>query len=366
MTFKKKHLTNLLICGGFFICLSQQAAPVIKILNTSSKKYLSPKKVPLNVPIRIRWSISPSSGIKKQTILASKSKSFFGKKIEISGTDIKKDSEGTFSTLLMLPSKGNWYVKLKVQIKTRSYYSKYYSVQVVDSLLKEIEQQKGMYSHYGDSEPPAARWLLINYDGKNAIQDMKAAAKLKRFPVFSFYAILASPDVGKYKKWLITQAEAIGSCDNVCVVVLEPDRFASDKKNDPLLDWGIETIKSKAPNAAVFLDIGHSRWIPYKDIVNRVKKYKSYEMLDGFASNVSNFRPDKDEAAFALKLFKATGKPVIIDTSRNGLSSRTGKCPTTVHNPPRSQWEPGAPFAFHPKEKHILFNYHNKPHHEKD
>jgi len=365
MRLKREKLIILLLCCISLICLQQQAAPIIKILNADGKN-LTPERVPLNAPLRMKWSVSPGKGIKKQTILASKNKNFFGKKIEISGDDINSENDVTFSALLMLPSIDKWYIKLKVQIKTRSYYSKIYSVKVMESLIKQIESMKGMYSHYGNSEPPAARWLLIDYNGRIAKEDMKASLKEKKFPVFSFYSILAAPNIPTYKEWVITQAEAIGSCKNICVIVLEPDRFATNSKNDPLLDWAIETIKSKAPNAALFLDIGHSNWISCKDIVKRVKNYKSYKMIDGFASNVSNFRPDKDEAAFALKLFKATGKPVIIDTSRNGLSTRTGKCPSTVHNPPRNQWEPGKPFAFHPKEKHIIFNYHNKPHHEKD
>jgi hypothetical protein len=336
------------------------------MLNTDSRKNLKPKSLPFNTPIKVRWSIKNFKKIDKQTLIFAKNRTFSRKKTEIRTKDIKSEGDGVFSALILPSERGSWYVKVKVQIKARAFYSGVYNLEVTDSLLEQIPKMKGMYSHYGESQPPAARWLLFQYSGKNARYDMKTSAKEKTFPVFSFYALLAAPNHQAYKKWLITEAEAIGSYKNICVVVLEPDRFASDPKNDSILDWAIETIKSKAPNAAVFLDIGHSRWIPYKEIVKRVKKYNSYGMIDGFASNVSNFRPDKDEAAFAQKLFKATGKPVIIDTSRNGLSSRTGKCPTTVHNPPRSQWEPGAPFAFHPKEKHILFNYHNKPHHEKD
>jgi len=362
----KKRTITLLLFIVIFGSMQIYAAPIIKILNSDSRKCLNPKKIPLNTPLKVQWKVKTSKKIEKQTLLISENKTFSRNKMAISDKEINSENSGIFSALVLPKKIGKWYIKLKVQVKSRTFSSGIYSIEVTEPLLNKITKMKGMYSHYGKSEPPAARWLLFNYSGQNAQSDMRASAKEKKFPIFSFYALLAAPNIQAYKKWVIEQAEAIGKYKNLCIIVLEPDRFASNTKNDPILDWAIATIKSKAPNAAVFLDIGHSRWIQPKDIVRRVKKYKSYEMIDGFASNVSNFRPDKDEAAFALKLFKTTKKPVIIDTSRNGLSTKTGKCPTTVHNPPRTQWEPGAPFAFHPKQKHILFNYHNKPYHEKD
>ena len=322
--------------------------------------------VGMNAPLQVHWSISAASAVKEQKILASQKKSFFGKRIEVAGKNIIKNSDNTYTAYIVLPKKGTWYIKVQARVKTRKYYSDVYTVKVTDPLLVQLSRMKGMYSPYQESEPQAARWLLIRYDGKNINRDMQQAERMRRFPIFSFYALLDTPDETAYKKWLKVQAEAIGKYSSPCIVVLEPDRFASDPKNDTILDWSVQALKETAPNAAVFLDIGNSNWLSARIVAARVKKYKSYALLDGFSTNVSNFRPDKDEERYAEELYKLTKKPSIIDTSRNGLSTATGKCPKTVHNPPRSEWKPGAIFRFHPKQPYVLFNYHNKPYHEKD
>ena len=339
--------------------------PGIKILNTSGSTLLPPLQ-PLNVPVVVTWSLQSTDDIRYQKAVFATNKNFFGKKFEVDGKAVK-GGQGISFTASFLPSKmRKWYVKVQVRVKSRVYNSKVYSVNVTESLIKQLEKLKGIYSPYGKAEPQAATWILSQYYGNIITRDMKAAPRLRLFPVFSFYALLDIKNPDAYKKWLTKEAETLGKFRNPCVVVLEPDRFASDPKNDAILDWAVETIKIKAPNAAVFLDIGHSSWIPLDEIVRRVKKYRSYRMIDGFASNTSNFRPMRDEERFAAQLYKVTGKPVIIDTSRNGLSSATGKTPSTVHNPPRSEWKPGARFSFHPDKPYLLFNYHNKPYHEKD
>ena len=354
-------LMFLLLCITFNLC----SAAEVKVLNTENHK-LRPDMVGLNSSLRVHWSVSDASASQEQKLLASQNKKIFGRCIEVAGKKIIKNSDGTFTAHIILPKKGTWYVKVQVRVKNRKYYSKTYTVKVTDPPIVRLSKMKGMYSPYKKPEPQAATWLLIKYDGKQANRDMQQAKRMKKFPVFSFYALLDAPNETAYRKWLKIQAEAIGKYSSPCVVVLEPDRFASGPKNDHILDWAIQKLKETAPNAAVFLDIGHSNWLEVRTVVERVKKYKSYALLDGFSTNVSNFRPDKDEERYARELYRLTRKPSIIDTSRNGLSSATGKCPKTVHNPSRSEWKPGATFKFHKKQPYVLFNYYNKPYHEKD
>ena len=350
----------------FCLWASVYSAPEIKIVN-SDKNKLKPGIAGQNVPTLIRWKITDGVSVSDIRLLLSQRKNFFGRKIEIKGRGIKRESDGTYYAYVFFPKKGIWYIKVQAVIKSRKYYSNVCSVKISDPPILKISKMKGMYSPYPKSEPQAARWLLFRYkDGEIVERDFKAASAQKRFPVFSIYALLGAPNVESYKVWLKTQAEAIGRFNYPCVVVLEPDRFASKASNDSILDWSVMTMKECAPNAAVFLDIGNSNWLPPSTVAKRVKKYKSYDLIDGFSSNVSNFRPDKDEEKYAKALYKLTKKPSIIDTSRNGLATRTGKCPKSVHNPPRSEWEPGAEFKLHPRQPFVLFNYHNKPYHERD
>jgi len=71
--------------------------------------------------------------------------------------------------------------------------------------------------------------------------------------------------------------------------------------------------------------------------------------------------PDSNEKAYAAALYAASGKPVIIDTSRN----RCG-VPDTIWNPDLSQWCPGDSFSWHNSDPAVYFNYYNKPSNKND
>jgi hypothetical protein len=215
----------------------------------------------------------------------------------------------------------------------------------------------------------AATWLINGDTGSTQGQinsDMNAAGASK-FPVFTFYRYYngSGTDANAYRGWVTAAAQAIGShSGGYAVVVLEPDSFALQNRSDvnDVLNTAIGIIKEKAPNAALFLDIGHSAWLSSGAVLMRAKGYSNYALIDGWASNTSNFQPTPQEETYAMQLFAGSGKPGIIDTSRNGL----GRLPSTIINPPRSEWEPGAPFAWHPDKPGVYFNYHNKPWNEGD
>jgi endoglucanase len=221
---------------------------------------------------------------------------------------------------------------------------------------------------YSSKPTGAATWLVdgdVAATQRHIDRDMQAAGAGK-FPVFTFYRYYASSgaDATAYRAWVTAAADAIGKHSGPAVVVLEPDLFALQERSDAnaILDAAIGIIKSRAPRAALFLDIGHSAWLPSTTVVSRAKSYRNFAQIDGWASNTSNFQPTSREEAYARELFAATQKPAIIDTSRNGL----GRAPSVIHNPPESEWDPGARFAWHAAGSAVLFNYHNKPYDEGD
>jgi hypothetical protein len=223
---------------------------------------------------------------------------------------------------------------------------------------------------YSSKSTGAATWL-VNADARatqTAIDsDMKAAGS-DRFAVFSLYryAPNSGTNAAGHRAWIVAVAEAIARNGGTCVVVLEPDAFALGAKDRPdvdaVLNTAIGILKDQAPNAALFLDIGHSNWHPASTVLARAKAYSNYAKIDGWASNTSNFQPTSKEEAYARQLYDGSQKPTIIDTSRNGL----GRVPSTIFNPPDSEWDPGPPFAFHPNDPAVLFNYYNKPSNERD
>jgi len=231
-------------------------------------------------------------------------------------------------------------------------------------LLAALRTQS-MFSSKGTG---AATWLVNGDSGAARGQigsDMNSAGKSK-FPVFTLYHFNkeSNTSASAYHDWVSAIADEIGKHDGNAVVVVEPDSFALNNVSgvDGVLDDAVAVLKQKAPNAAVFLDIGHSNWLSAGGVVSRAKGYPHYAQLDGFASNTSNFQPEPNEEAYAKNLYLQSGKPVIIDSSRNGL----GTVPTTIYNPPADQWKPGPTFAFHAEDSGVLFNYYNKPSNEND
>ena len=116
------------------------------------------------------------------------------------------------------------------------------------------------------------------------------------------------------------------------------------------------TLGKNADNAGVFLDVGHSGWVDAETVWKKVSEYENRDHIDGFALNTSNFQPTENETKLAEELFALSGKPSIIDTSRNGCG-----VPSTIHNPDDDEWCVGDEFAHPDDAPAVLFNYHNKP-----
>jgi endoglucanase len=130
-----------------------------------------------------------------------------------------------------------------------------------------------------------------------------------------------------YRKWIDGFAAGIG--DSPVVVVLEPDALAGITCLTPenqeirydLLAYAVETLMAQ-PYAAVYVDAGHSGWVPASDMASRLKRV-GVTKAAGFALNVSNFQLTPNLIAYgqivATTIDRQNPPHFVIDTSRNGL-----------------------------------------------
>jgi endoglucanase len=138
-------------------------------------------------------------------------------------------------------------------------------------------------------------------------------------------AILVAYNCGArhYGRWIDGFADGIK--DRPAVVIVEPDALASG--------CGARDVKRavkrlhRLPEAAVYVDAGHSRWQPVKTMARRLRRVGAR----GFALNVSNFRATDEIVAYGTELSnRLGGRHFVIDTSRNGR----GPFGTKWCNPP--------------------------------
>jgi endoglucanase len=132
-------------------------------------------------------------------------------------------------------------------------------------------------------------------------------------------------DEGAYAEWI--EAFAAGIADRRAVVVLEPDAIpllkeclseADQQGRLALIHHAVEVFEAR-PGVAVYIDAGHSNWVPAPEMAERLK-LAGIEHARGFALNTSNFQADGDLIAYGKALIQALGggSHFVIDSSRNG------------------------------------------------
>jgi endoglucanase len=132
-------------------------------------------------------------------------------------------------------------------------------------------------------------------------------------------------DAEAYKKWIRDYAEGIG--ERRAVVVLEPDALPQLKQclSEPdqarrleLIQDAVMVLASK-PKVAVYIDAGHSRWVPAPEMAERLR-LAGISGARGFSLNVSNYIADAELVEYGKQVIAALGAPThfIIDSSRNG------------------------------------------------
>ena len=133
-----------------------------------------------------------------------------------------------------------------------------------------------------------------------------------------------------YEKWVNGFAAGLG--DRPAVVILEPDALAEmnscagDAQRQArllMLSYAVKTLQSK--NDQVYLDAGHSNWVPAGQMAARLRAADVAQAY-GFSLNVSNYQPTGQEISYAHELNRDLGmaKRFVVDTSRNGDGSAGG------------------------------------------
>jgi endoglucanase len=139
------------------------------------------------------------------------------------------------------------------------------------------------------------------------------------------YSAGGASDPAKYRHWIDGLAKGIGPARRA-IVILEPDALgqldtclspADQQQRLELLNYAITTLES-LPGVAVYLDAGHSRWVPAAKMAERLKA-AGVAKARGFSLNVANFMPDDELIAYAEQLIALLGDThFVIDSSRNG------------------------------------------------
>lgn len=193
------------------------------------------------------------------------------------------------------------------------------------------------------ADTPQARWLGgWSGEPKTAAGNyVRSAAKADKGVLFIAYNIPnrdcgqyskgGAADPEEYKGWIRSLAEGIGR-DKRAVVVLEPDALghlteclseADQAQRLALLKDAVETLEA-LPGVSVYLDAGHSRWVPAPEMARRLQA-AGIEKARGFALNTSNYIADDELIGYGDEIVSLIGEThYIIDSSRNGNGPAEG------------------------------------------
>jgi len=144
------------------------------------------------------------------------------------------------------------------------------------------------------------------------------------------YSAGGAGSAARYRKWIDGVARGTGS--RRAVFVLEPDGLPqmSDcldaKKRQERIEmirYAVDTLMA-LPGAAVYIDAGHSNWMPAAEIAPLLIA-AGIDKADGFSLNVSNYQWTADLLKYGHDISaRVGGKHFIIDTGRNGNGPPTG------------------------------------------
>ncbi|CAN5351903.1 glycoside hydrolase family 6 protein [soil metagenome] len=181
---------------------------------------------------------------------------------------------------------------------------------------------------------PTAVWLLPEAHPTASVAAFVSgieddATRKRQLPVFVVYGI-PSRDCGNfsaggaatqdYPEWVAAIADGIGGRSTI--VILEPDALAlappcgTVDATTTFIRAAIVTLK--APATAIYLDGGHSTWLPPATMAPLLEQ-AGVDQVRGFATNVSNYNATDKEQAYGEQLSRLLGGThYVIDTGRNG------------------------------------------------
>ncbi|MGA8258444.1 MAG: glycoside hydrolase family 6 protein [Nocardioides sp.] len=175
---------------------------------------------------------------------------------------------------------------------------------------------------------------------------VSAAEADQSLPVFVIYGVPDRDCTGgfsaggltpeTYGPWVSEIAEAAGSTSTV---ILEPDAVPSlvqcgaANQRIQLLSNAVTALTTAG--VTTYIDAGHSDWVPPEEIAPLLKEV-GIDQVRGFATNVSNYQPERLEMEFASRLSaRLQGAHYVIDTSRNGDPNGAEQVVTDWCNPPK-------------------------------
>lgn len=150
-----------------------------------------------------------------------------------------------------------------------------------------------------------------------------------------------------YPVWLREIGAALDTAPDVQkIVALEPDSIALSQECGNIaersLQLGTAVDLISTPNTWIYIDGGHSNWLPPQQMADLINKTGVIDRVRGFVTNVSNYQSPADEFTYAASLSSLLGGAhAIVDTSRSGAATSGGEwC-----NPPgQLVGEPGGTF----------------------
>jgi endoglucanase len=182
------------------------------------------------------------------------------------------------------------------------------------------------------ADKPAAYWLV---GGDPSQAGSIASGAGASYPVLVAYNIpgrdCGSQSAGgvgggaEYRGWIDGMASSLQG--KQAAIILEPDALALGCVPDAeaLIRYAVTSLR-KNPDVAVYIDAGHSNWVPAGDMAARLRG-SGIEEATGFALNVSNFEPTQNLINFGKQISSQVGdKPFVVDTSRNGRGPRGSFC----------------------------------------
>jgi endoglucanase len=188
------------------------------------------------------------------------------------------------------------------------------------------------------AEQPTAYWLLPENDPAESVgatiahlaQEARAQSARLAVVVYglpgrdcgSHSAGGLAPDA--YADWTAAIGKALGEVQDVePLVILEPDSLAAapgcGNVDERVADLRAAVAALEAEHTWIYLDGGHSNWLPVDEMASLLSRVGDAGAVRGFATNVSNYNDTDAENAYAHALAKRLdGMHAIIDTSRNG------------------------------------------------
>jgi endoglucanase len=197
----------------------------------------------------------------------------------------------------------------------------------------------------GDTRAPQLRyiscsahavWITGNDpadDRRYAEKIVAAAAQVNAIPLIAIYHVTDAQtarwengmDSDEYHVWIDAVSQGIGEAS--AWIILEPDALATSfsysdadqRIRAAQLRDAVETIARNAPNARVYIDVGHSRWLSPEKAVTGLR-LAGIESAHGFSLNVANYGATAEEKSYGTRITQLLGSNArfVIDTSRNG------------------------------------------------